>query len=603
MTLPTRRRRLLSLATAATLMLGLPALGATVLAGPASSADPAADCVAPYPVSELAAGDAVDGLTVVRGTTPTGFTGEVLGVLEDGIGPDLDMVMVELDMPEFDRTGGIWQGMSGSPVYAEDGRLIGAVAYGLAYGPSPIAGITPFEEMDTYLADPAKPDARIPLGRADARTVAARAGISPAQAERGFRELPMPLGVTGVSARRLAQAQAKGSDFLEKASYVLGRSEARAAGPETMVAGGNLGVSGSHGDVTMASVGTVTSVCAGRVVGFGHPMGLFGTTTMGLHPADAVYVQPDSLGAPFKVANIAPVTGTVTEDRLTGVTGAFGAAPAAIEVVSHVAYAGRSRTGASSVSLPELAADVTFYQLMSNQDRVLDGPARGSELLSWTIEGTEDGTPFSLGFTDRYTGSDLSFEPAYSVAEVVSHLSYLDGVTLSSVEARATVDDDLTTHTVGSVQQLRRGEWVPVSRKAPVIAKAGRNVRIRVLLKGSAGRLVLPVDPIAVPKRAAGRLVLQVQGGGSSWSSASGRNVTKVAQALADQQRRDEVRIQFGSPEKIMGGYDEDFYEEFYLRGPAKPGKPRGVSFVRESTLGPLDHVVDGVKQLRVVVR
>ena len=36
--------------------------------------------------------------------------------------------------------------MSGSPVYAADGRLVGAVAYGLA-GSSPIAGITPAAEM------------------------------------------------------------------------------------------------------------------------------------------------------------------------------------------------------------------------------------------------------------------------------------------------------------------------------------------------------------------------------------------------------------------------------------------------------------------------
>ena len=41
-------------------------------------------------------------------------------------------------------------GATGTIVF-EDGRLIGAVAYGLSWGPSPIAGITPFEEMDDYL--------------------------------------------------------------------------------------------------------------------------------------------------------------------------------------------------------------------------------------------------------------------------------------------------------------------------------------------------------------------------------------------------------------------------------------------------------------------
>ena len=56
------------------------------------------------------------------------------------------------------------------------------------------------------------------------------------------------------------------------------------------------------GDVTMAGIGTATSVCGDRVVGFGHPMNWTGDTTLGLHPADAIYVQED-LVAGFKVAN------------------------------------------------------------------------------------------------------------------------------------------------------------------------------------------------------------------------------------------------------------------------------------------------------------
>ena len=68
----------------------------------------------------------------------------MLGVLKDGVLPGIDMVMARLDSPTIQQVGGIWQGMSGSPVYAADGRLIGAVAYGFSFGASPVAGITPF---------------------------------------------------------------------------------------------------------------------------------------------------------------------------------------------------------------------------------------------------------------------------------------------------------------------------------------------------------------------------------------------------------------------------------------------------------------------------
>src|SRR3954452_22349458 len=116
---------------------------------PAQS-EPSSQCPAAYPVGSLSQGQAVTGLTVSKGTEPDDFTGQVIGVLKDGIMPGLDMIMVRLTSPEIDRVG-IWAGMSGSPVYAEDGRLIGAVSYGLALGSSPVAGVTPAADMQDLL--------------------------------------------------------------------------------------------------------------------------------------------------------------------------------------------------------------------------------------------------------------------------------------------------------------------------------------------------------------------------------------------------------------------------------------------------------------------
>ena len=208
--------------------------GASLVTAPASSALVAGDCAAPFPVAELADGDAVDGLTVSEGTTPEAFTGEILGVINDGIAPGLDMVMARLTSHEIDRVG-IWQGMSGSPVYADDGRLIGAVAYGLAWGPSPVAGITPFEDMDDYLdADGCRRS--IKVGDEAARAIAADSDVTAAQASQGFEQLPMPLGVSGLSQKRLDQMKKKGPDYLQTArrgghGCRLGRGRRRAGEP------------------------------------------------------------------------------------------------------------------------------------------------------------------------------------------------------------------------------------------------------------------------------------------------------------------------------------------------------------------------------------
>src|SRR5262245_40862802 len=85
-------------------------------------------CPAAFPVTDLTVGQTGEGLTVETGTTPDPFTVTILGVLDDGIAPGVDMILAETASPALERAGGVWAGMSGSPVYAEDGRLIGAVA-------------------------------------------------------------------------------------------------------------------------------------------------------------------------------------------------------------------------------------------------------------------------------------------------------------------------------------------------------------------------------------------------------------------------------------------------------------------------------------------
>ena len=99
------------------------ALVAGLLTAPASAAPipDATDCPGVLPTSSVTPGMTGQGLTVVRGATPQPFAVEVLGVLEDGIGAGRDMIIIEVsDLPGqhvISAGGGIWAGMSGSPVY------------------------------------------------------------------------------------------------------------------------------------------------------------------------------------------------------------------------------------------------------------------------------------------------------------------------------------------------------------------------------------------------------------------------------------------------------------------------------------------------------
>ena len=170
-------------------------------------------------------------------------------------------------------------------------------------------------------------------------------------------------------------------------------------------------------------------------------MDFLGETTLSLHPASALYVQPDSLGAPFKVANFAPPAGTINQDRSTGITGFFGAAPDGATITSDVSYAGRNRVGSSTVTVSQAWAQVAFFQQLANHDRVVDAIRKGSENQTWTIKGSQGGTPFTFTHSDRFTSSfDISFDASFELADLVYLLSTVEGVDVDSIA----VDGDVT---------------------------------------------------------------------------------------------------------------------------------------------------------------
>nr|MBA2571157.1 hypothetical protein [Chloroflexota bacterium] len=152
-------RRTRSVALLTTLVLAAGLLPGSVSATPtrdagiAGGAAPGA-CAQIKPANEVEEGMMGRGWTVVQGFDPSPFRVEILGKLRDGIAPGRDMIIVEVSdvagRDFIDRAGGIWRGMSGSPVYI-DGELIGAVAYGFSLGPSKIGGVTPAEDMARVL--------------------------------------------------------------------------------------------------------------------------------------------------------------------------------------------------------------------------------------------------------------------------------------------------------------------------------------------------------------------------------------------------------------------------------------------------------------------
>ena len=486
---PRARRAVVAAAVAALLALGL-------LAGPAAGqAAPADPCPAAVPVSQVTAGLTGTGYTVSSGTTPDPFTAQVIGVLKDGIAPGLDMIIVETDSPAIRAAGGIWFGMSGSPVYTGDGRLLGAVAYGLSGAPSRIGGITPAEEMRKLLSLPSaaqrNPRARVQLSTALKDRVLKTGAASTAQVQAGTRQLPLPLGISGLAGPhydKVAQATAQ-SKRVTAVPFRASAAPAAAASPAEITPGGNFAAAFSYGDVTFAGVGTTTAVCDGRALAFGHPFTFGGKVALSAHTADALYVQPDNLFGPFKVANLGGIAGTLDQDRLAAIRARLGAGPVPIPVSSTVSGAGTglTRTGTTQVNMDVDLPSIAAIHLLSNFDRTFQKVGEGTSAVRWTVTGrTGSGQAFTLTRPNRFASQfDISFD---SIFEMLDFLSVLQAqpfqeVHFSKVTITASADELYRRYRIEKVfQKTGANRFVEVSSRRPVRARAGASVLIRVRL-------------------------------------------------------------------------------------------------------------------------
>jgi hypothetical protein len=595
-----RTRTATAALAAATLLLGLLAIQRPAAAAPSA-------CPAAMPVAEVTAGLVAEGLTVDAGREPASFTATVIGVLDDAIAPDLDMIVAEAHSPAIDAAGGIWAGMSGSPVYAPDGRLLGAVAYGLAAGPSPIAGITPAADVLDLRSDGVgmmRARKTVKLSRALAERVAASPHVTSAETAGGLRQLPLPLSLSGLGRARFDAlagrlATARGLDARPVQAAVAPVSP---GDPSEIVHGGNFAAAISVGDVSQVAIGTTTAVCDGVALAFGHPFLLDGGN-LPAHDATALYVQPDSLGAPFKVANPGGVVGTVEADRLAGLRASLGDGPTQIDVSSTAtANASATRTGLTRVAKSVYLPTTTALHLLANLDRVTQRVGEGRSSLTWTVQGTDSaGEPWQLQRTNRYADHEdvaLASLPELAQQLAAIHGNELEDVAITGVSVQAAVTTEFASYKVASLeQQVAGGGWTAVGATRPVRARSGSRFGLRATLKpyrnrGPAVQVVLVVSVPAVPRGSVGGLV--VAGGAESAAVAGDDEAACIIEPEACQTTPRATTFDGLLTELAGAVHNDDVAATLVVDGPAAPA--------RREARRPAPQVVTGHVNVPVVV-
>lgn len=313
------------------------ALSACLLAAAIAPSDAAGvRALAIWNVDELRPGMKGYGLSVFLGSRLERFEAEILGVLKN-TSPGRDMVLARLSGCGLEKSG-VVAGMSGSPIYVE-GKLVGALAFGWAFGKDPIAGITPFRQMADYAAQLEPEDGlwrsrRLPLSEplrlGDERFAAAEVAgfgqpLAAAQPQTlVLQPLQTPLAASGFSAKTLERLEERfrGLGLVPmQMGGAAGHVKRAEAAP--LRAGAPLAVALVTGDFDMSGVGTVTHLEGKRVYGWGHPFMSLGRCELPLFSAHIHTIYPRQTVS-FKMGSPLKEIGALDADTSVGIAGVLG---------------------------------------------------------------------------------------------------------------------------------------------------------------------------------------------------------------------------------------------------------------------------------------
>ena len=327
------------------------------------------------------------GYTVAHGTNVEPFKVKVISILKKRW-RNADAILIRCEGLDLEHSG-VVAGMSGSPIYF-NGKLAGALSFGWDYSKDPIAGVTPIEEMFKLYND---------------------TNLQPPQvAFADDNSLKTPLIFSGVSTKAF---DTYSSSFNKNGFYPMqaGGSVSDTNQASKFLFGDSVALILADGDISLASIGTVTHTDDEKFVIFGHSMWSKGSLRAPVSRAYINHMLP-SYDSSFKLGYAySNYLGYTVYDGVFGVSGVYGEVP-------------------ENVMVPvKIELDDTDFLKRDFNFRVLNDPAFFTDILSMSIYnaissaagGNEEGV-----FSISYEIETDYFEEPYKVSNRILSYSSTD---------------------------------------------------------------------------------------------------------------------------------------------------------------------------------
>jgi hypothetical protein len=457
---------------------------------------PAAAQVSPeiLPLSQVHPGMQGYAYTIFAGDQIEKFDLEVIGVLDNFLGPKQSIILVELKGPKVEHTG-VVAGMSGSPVYF-DGKLAGALSLKLGiFTKEPIGGVTPIQDVFNPPSQP--PSAQVALQQVGLPSeTSTRTGLPSGSA---LEPIETPLVFSGFPPAAIQQF----SNQIQGYGFVAAQGGTAAPRPEDahIVAGDMAGMVLVQGDASINSACTVTAVQADRVYLCGHPFLSLGEVQLPMARSRVVTTLSSNL-ASTKIVNVGGSIGTITGDYLTAVTGKLGPPPAMIPLDLTLAVSGgEKKLHFELVNHPKLTPLLVAITIFSG-------------LTQNSLYG--EGTTLHLSGEIRLQGhSAVQIENTFAPGDTLSPDGLPIALTMQNVFTRLfanTFESAKVDHISLRVESVPgrksftiESAWLEKGEAAP-----GETLRVRVLLRPYRGPSRVEETTVRVPDQVARGTTLRV---------------------------------------------------------------------------------------------
>jgi hypothetical protein len=608
-------------------------LGFAVLAVITSAFYAAAAKTEFFKIEELQPGMKGIGKTCFHGAKPEEFQVEILGVLR-GVNPGASAVLAKFSGGLLDKIG-IFEGMSGSPVYI-DGKLLGAVAFSYSFAKEAIGGITPITQMVEAFSETGDPSSEIKIIANKSPIWNYRMPVSSSASKPrdlsvlasdirqqsfstsfdGHALIPIatPLSMGGFHSKTLKvfapQFRAMGMSALQGIG-AGSQGKAVSAGEFSGMPfepGSNIVVSLVRGDLDVSAGGTVTYVEGNRLYAFGHSLLELGFTELPMQRANAITVFP-SLESSFKILEPGEVVGAIRQDRGMGIYGIIGEKPRMAPIQVRLT----TSRGIKKVFKYDVARDPFLTPVLVNLAvyNTIVSSERAQGAITLKVKGTinvKDESPVEV-YNCFSSDSDAPALASRSIAVPVNYLmsAGYSNLDLQNIDLEISVQEKDLTAVLDSVR-LDRSE-----------IKAGESVDVEISWNKTNGEIIREIYPVKIPENASpGALTMLVADGESLMSldeqeegeNLVPRDLSQLIRFINNLRKNDHLYVRFfrqepgavvkgeglpGLPPSILS----------ILKSDRKAGAiiPIRTSTLMEYELPATDYLVSGAKALKLLVK